>query len=66
MNDLTISDLLVQASINTENILIAFSYFSCQDFSDPGRSTGANIVFYQGVTIDHGTNVPELVAQSSA
>ena len=32
---------------------------------DAGRSTGAYIVFYQGGPIDHYTNVPGPVAQSS-
>ena len=35
-------------------------------FPDTGRSTGVYIIFYQGGTIDHGTHVPGLVAQSSA
>ena len=39
---------------------------SCQDFPDTGRSTGAYIIFYQGVPIDHGTHAPVSVAQSSA
>ena len=30
------------------------------------RSTGAYIIFYQGVPIDHGTHVPVPVSQSSA
>ena len=37
-----------------------------QDCPDTVRSTGAYIVFYQVVPIDHCTNVPGLFAQSSA
>ena len=43
-----------------------FSDSSWQDFPDTGRSTGAYIIFYQVVPIDHGTHVPGPVAQSSA
>ena len=39
---------------------------SWKDCTDTGRSTGAYIIFYQGVTIDHGAHVPGPVAQSSA
>ena len=39
---------------------------SWKDCPDTGRSTGAYIIFYQGGPIDHGTNVPVPVAQSSA
>ena len=37
-----------------------------QDCPDTGRSTGAYNIFYQGGTIDHGTNVTGPVAQPSA
>ena len=43
-----------------------FSVSSWQDFPDIGRSTGAYIIFYQGGTIDHCTNVTGPVAQSIA
>ena len=43
-----------------------FSDSSWQDCPDPGRSTGAYIIFYQGVPIDHGTHVPVPVAHSNA
>ena len=66
MNDAPVTDLLRQASIKTENHLIAFSGYSWQDCPDIGRSTGAYIIFYQGGPIDHGTHVPGPVAQSSA
>ena len=39
---------------------------SWQDCPNTGRITGAYIVFYQGVSIDHYTYVPGTVAQSSA
>ena len=66
MNDATVSDLLIQASIKTENHLMYFYDCSWQDFPDTGRSTGAYIIFYQGGPIDHGTNVTVPVAQSSS
>ena len=65
MKDASLSDLLRQAIINTENQMMAFYDYSWQDCSDTGRSTVSNIIFYQGVTIDHGTHVPVKVAQSS-
>ena len=66
MKDASLSDLLIQASINTDNQLMDFYDYSRNDFSDTGRSTGAYVIFYQGGTIDHGTPVPGPVAQSSA
>ena len=66
MNDAPVTDLLIQSNIKTKNHLIAFSDSSWQDCQDTGRSTGAYIIFYQGGPIDHGTHVPEPVAQSSA
>ena len=66
MNDAPVTDLFRQASIKTENHLMAFSGSSWQYCPDTGRSTGAYIIFYQGGTIDHGTHVPGPVAQSSA
>ena len=58
ITDAPVSDLLRQASIKTENQLMAFSYSSWQDCLGTSRSTGAYIMFYQGVSIDHGTHVP--------
>ena len=66
MNDAQVTDLLRQASIKTENHLMAFSDSSWKDFPDTGRSIGAYIIFYQGGPIDHGTHVPGPVSQSSA
>ena len=66
LNDVPVTDLLRQANIKTKNHLMFFSVSSWQDFPDTGRSTGAYIIFYQGVPIDHGTHVPGPVAQSSA
>ena len=62
MNDAHLSDLLRQASIKTENQLMVFSDSSQQDCPDTGISTGGYIIFYQGGPIDHGINVPGLVA----
>ena len=66
MNDAPVTDLFRQANIKTKYHLIDFSGFSWQDCPDTGRSTGAYIIFYQGVPIDHGTHVPGPVDQSSA
>ena len=66
MNDTLISDLMIQASIKTENHLMDFSDSSWQDFPYTGRSTGAYIIFYQGEPIDNGTHVSRTVSQSSA
>ena len=38
-------------------------WYTC---SDPGRSTGAYTVYYQGLPIDKCTHVPGPVSQSSA
>ena len=45
MNDAPVTDLLRQASIQTENQLMAFSDSSWQHCPDTGRSTGAYIIF---------------------
>ena len=66
INDAPVTDLLRQAIIKTENILMAFSDSSCKDCSDTGRGTRAYIIFYQGGTIDNGTHVPGPVSQPSA
>ena len=66
LNDAPVTDLLRQANIKTKNHLMAFSDSSWKDCLDTGRSTVAYIIFCQGGTIDHGTHVPGLVAQSSA
>ena len=44
---------------------MAFSDSSLQDCLDTGISTGAYMIFYQGVPIEHGTHVPGPVSQSS-
>ena len=66
LNDAPVTDILRQAKIKTRNNSMAFSDSSWQDCPDTGRSTGAYIIYYQGGPIDHGTNVPGPVAQSSA
>ena len=65
MNDAPVSDLFRKASIKTENHYMDFFDSSWQDCPDTGRSTGAYIIFYQDITIDHGTHVPVPVAESS-
>ena len=64
--DAPLSDLLIQDSINTENQLIALSDSNWKYWLDTGRSTGAYIIFYQGISIDHGIIFPGPLAQSSA
>ena len=66
MNDTPVTDLLRQASIITENHLMAFPDSSWKYFPDTGISTGAYIIFDQGGKIDHGTHVLGPVSQSSA
>ena len=46
INDAPVSDLLRQASINTDNQLMAFSDSSWQDFTDTGIITVSYIIFY--------------------
>ena len=64
IEDVNLSDLLIQASINTVEQLIVFFDSRWQYFPDTGRSTGEYIVFYQGEPIDHFTHVPGPVSQS--
>ena len=58
INDALLSNLLIQASIKTENQLMTFSDYSWQKFPETGRSTGAYIIIYQGGKFDHVTHVP--------
>ena len=64
MRGALLSNLLIQANIKTDNHSMVFSDYSWQDFPYTGRSTGAYIIFYQFVPIDHDTHVPGPVAQS--
>ena len=66
MKDASLSDLLRQANIKTENQLMVLSDSSCQYCPDIGINTGAHIIFYQGGPIDHGTHVPRPLSQSNA
>ena len=66
INHVTVSDLLTQASIKTDNQFMDFSDSSWQDCPETGRSTVEYIISYQGGPIDHGTHVPGPVAQASA
>ena len=66
MKDVRLSDLLRQASINIDNQLMSLSDSSWQDCPDTGRITGAYIMFYKCVPIEHGTHVPVPVDQSGA
>ena len=62
INDVPVTDMLIQAIIKTDNHFMAIYDSSSQDFSDTGRSTVAYIIFYQGDPIEHVTHVPEPVA----
>ena len=66
MNDAPVSDLVIQAVINTENQLMALYDSSWKDCTDTGRSTVAYIILYQGGPIYHGTHIPGPVDQSSS
>ena len=66
MKDAPLSDLLIQASINTENQLMSIYDSSWKYCTDTDRSTGIHMIFYQGGTIDHGAHVTGPVEQSSA
>ena len=66
MKDAPLSDLLIQASIKTENQLMDFFDSIWQDCPETGRSTVTFIILYQGGKIDHVTHVPRPVAQSIA
>ena len=66
MKDAHLSDLLIQASIKTNNQLMVFYYSVWQDFPDTVRSTGAyNIIFYKGGPFHHVTHVTGPVTQPS-
>ena len=66
MKDAPLSDLLIQASIKTENQLMVFYDSSWQDCPDTGINTGEYIIFYQCGTIEHGTHVTRPVSKSRA
>ena len=66
MKDSPLSDLLIQASIKTENELMVFSDYSWQDCPDTGRSTGAFNNIYQDGPIDHRKKNPGPVSKSSS
>ena len=66
MKDAPLSDLLSQASIKTENQLMAFSDYIWKYCTDTSRITGACIIFNQGGPIEHVTHILGPIAQSSA
>ena len=66
MNDATLTDLLIQASIKTENRLMNFSDSSQRYCPDTVRSTVSYIIFYQVGPIEHGTHFPGPVDKSIA
>ena len=66
IEDAPLSDLLIQANINTEKQLMVLYYSRWQYCPDTGRSTGEYIVFYQGGPIDHSAHVTGPVSPYSA
>ena len=66
INDAPVSELLVQASINTDNPLMGFSSSIWQDCPYTVRSTRVYIIFYKVGPIKYGTHVPGPVSQASA
>ena len=64
-NDAPLSGLLRQASIKTDNQSMDLSDSSWQDFPETSISTGEYIIYDQGRTIEHETDVPGPGAQSS-
>ena len=64
MNDVPVSDLLIQSSIKTDNHLMNFSDSIWKYFPYTGRSTGSFIIFYKCGPIDHGIHVTGPVPQS--
>ena len=58
IEDAPLSDILIQASIQTENQLMVFSDYIWQYFPYTGRVIGSYIVFYQCGPINHCTHVP--------
>ena len=66
MKDEPLSDLLRQASIKTDNQLMAFSDSSWIYCPGNVRVQQNTLSVYQGGIIDCGTHVPGPVAQSSA
>ena len=65
INDAPVTDLLIKASIKTQNQLMDFSDSGWQYCPETGIRTGAYMIFYKGGTIYHSTHVPGPVAQSS-
>ena len=60
-----LSELLRQASVNTDNQLMEFSDYSWQDCPDTGRITGEYIISYQCGPIDNSKHVPVPVSKYS-
>ena len=65
MKDARLYDLLIQVNINTKNQFMVYHDSICKYCPDTGRRTGACIIFYQGMSIDHVTHVPGPVDQSN-
>ena len=66
IEDAPVSDLLRQVIIKTENQLMVLYDSICQDSPYTGISTGAYMVCYQSVPIDHFTHILGSFVQSIA
>ena len=66
IEDASLSDILRQSIIKTENQLMVFFESRYKYCPGTGRSTGSYLVFYQGGPIDNCTHVSGPVAQHSA
>ena len=63
--DAPLYDLLIQDIIYNDNQLMVFYYYIRKECTYTGIRTGAYIVFYQVVPIDHFTHILGPVAQPS-
>ncbi|MGH7973945.1 MAG: reverse transcriptase domain-containing protein [bacterium] len=65
LEEAPVTKLLKEHNITPRRALFSFSDSSWQDCPDTGRSTGSNVIFYQGGVVDHSSFVPGPVAMSS-
>ena len=63
IEDVPISDILIQDSINKESQLMVFYDYRWEDYPYTVRSIVEYIVFYQGRPIDHLIHVPGTVSK---
>lgn len=58
--------MLTAQNISDQHLFYLFSDSSWNDDQDSGQSTGYFIITYMGGIVDHSSNLPDLVALSSA